>query len=216
MDIIGISGSPIPHSNTDRLIQHILAHTGLDTEFIKLSQINVRPCLGCKQCVKDNICKQEDDFPALAKKIKSANALVIGAYTPYGQIDAFTKALLERFWSLRHVTHLLKGKLGVTVVTGLDPNIRKAVSQAMAGEMVIYEGMNLVDQIQTQGNLPCLTCGRGDDCAQSGVSLLHGPHARCKNIPYLRAENQDAAWEQAAAAGRAIAHTLAAKERPRP
>jgi len=34
-----------------------------------------------------------------------------GAYIPYGQINGFSKALLERFWSLRHMNNLLKGKL---------------------------------------------------------------------------------------------------------
>ncbi len=33
--ILGISGSPIPDSNTDRAIKRILEHTGLDSEFIK-------------------------------------------------------------------------------------------------------------------------------------------------------------------------------------
>jgi len=34
-----------------------------------------------------------------------------GAYIPYGQIDGFSKTLLERFWSLRHVNNMLRGKL---------------------------------------------------------------------------------------------------------
>lgn len=40
--IIGISGSPIKNSNTDRLIQAVLESSGLSSEFIKLSKINVR------------------------------------------------------------------------------------------------------------------------------------------------------------------------------
>ena len=113
VDVLGISGSPIKESNTDRLIKVILDETRTETEFVKLSNINVRPCLGCKKCVPDNVCKVNDDFPELAEKIKTARALVIGGYIPYSQIDGFTKALLERFWSLRHLTNLLKGKLAV-------------------------------------------------------------------------------------------------------
>ncbi|MCG8566828.1 MAG: flavodoxin family protein [Desulfobacterales bacterium] len=204
MDVIGISGSPIPKSNTDRIIRHILDHAGESREFIKLSTIQVRPCLGCKQCVEDNICKVKDDFPALAEKIKRAKALVIGAYTPYSQIDAFTKALLERFWSLRHVTHLLKGKLGATVVTGLTAPVTEMVSQAMAGEMAGYEGMELVGQIRVQGNLPCVTCGRGDDCPQSAKPLLHGADIPCSDIPYADVQNNDALWRQAEEIGKKI------------
>ena len=45
--IVGISGSPIKNSNTDRLIQTVLESSGLSTEFVKLSKINVRPCIAC-------------------------------------------------------------------------------------------------------------------------------------------------------------------------
>jgi multimeric flavodoxin WrbA len=69
--------------------------TGLESEFVKLSKISVRPCLACKKCVPDNICKVKDDFPELSEKIKKAKVLVIGAYTPYGQIDGFPKRFLR-------------------------------------------------------------------------------------------------------------------------
>ena len=38
--IIGISGSPIKNSNTDRLIQAVLESSGLKSEFVKLSKIS--------------------------------------------------------------------------------------------------------------------------------------------------------------------------------
>ena len=80
--VLGISGSPIKDSNTDRLVKTILDATGIESEFVKLSTMNVRPCLACKKCVPDNICKVDDDFPELAEKVKTAQALVIGGYTP--------------------------------------------------------------------------------------------------------------------------------------
>ena len=55
--IIGISGSPIPKSNTDRAVKAVLEASGLDYEFVKLSDLHIRPCMACKMCVKDNICK---------------------------------------------------------------------------------------------------------------------------------------------------------------
>ena len=48
--IMGISGSPIKNSNTDRLVQAVLAASGLKAEFVKLSRINVRPCIACLGC----------------------------------------------------------------------------------------------------------------------------------------------------------------------
>lgn len=206
--VLGISGSPVKDSNTDRLVKAMLAATGLETEFVKLSRINVRPCFACKKCVPDNICKMKDDFPELAEKIKNARALIIGAYTPYGQIDGFTKALLERFWSFRHRRNLLRGKLCATVLTGLDPTAMNAVNQSLATEIRDYEHMELVGQLSVQGNLPCLTCGEGDDCEMSGVQLLFGPDAKTTDFEYNKVEDQEQVWAEAIRLGGQIGELL--------
>ena len=209
--IIGISGSPVKNSNTDRLIKVILEATGLEMEFVKLSRINVRPCFACKKCVPDNICKVKDDFPELAEKIKTAKALVIGAYTPYNQIDAFTKALLERFWSMRHVNNLLKGKLCATVLTTLHPEAMDAINMALATEIRDYENMELVGQLTVQGNWPCVYCGEGETCVQSGFLKWFGPDARTSDYQYTRVEDQKEVWEEAKRIGRLIGERLQKK-----
>lgn len=50
--VIGISGSPIKNSNTDRMVQAVLKNTGLETEFIKLSKCKVQPCIACLGQIK--------------------------------------------------------------------------------------------------------------------------------------------------------------------
>ena len=197
VEILGISGSPIINSNTDRLVKAMLDASGLKTEFVKLSNINVRPCLACKKCVPDNVCKVKDDFPDLAEKIKKAKALIIGAYIPYGQIDGFTKALLERFWSLRHVNNLLRGKLCATILTGLNPEALDSVNRAIATELRDFERMELVGQLSVQGNLPCLTCGEGDRCEMSGLKVLYGQDAKTSDYGYTRVEDQEQVWKEA-------------------
>jgi len=208
MDVLGISGSPIANSNTDRLIQAVLGATELECEFVKLSRINIRPCLACKQCVPDNICKVKDDFPELAEKVKTARALIIGAYLPYKQIDGFTKALLERFWSLRHVNNLLGGKLCATVLTYLTDDAGDHVNRSLAVELRDMERMELVGQVMVKGNLPCLTCGVGDDCEMSGVKRRYGPDARASDCPYVRVEDQKEVWEEAMRIGRLMGERL--------
>jgi hypothetical protein len=42
---MGLSGSRVKNSSTDRLIQAVLESCGLSSEFVKLGKINVRPCL---------------------------------------------------------------------------------------------------------------------------------------------------------------------------
>jgi hypothetical protein len=201
--IIGFSGSPIPDSNTDRAVKGVLNASGLEYEFIKLSEYNVRPCRARKQCVKDNICKVEDDFQKMAEKIKKAEALIIGAYSPYGSVDAWTKSLMERFWSLRHNTNLLGGKLAATVVSGCQPITsdskqrgidRSRSSAARVSEMLAreirMERMELAGQVMIRGNVPCLTCGSGDTCEMSGVRSLRSKGIKASADLCVRVEEQ--------------------------
>ena len=41
MQVLGISGRPVKNSNTGRLILAVLKHTGLETEFVKLSSLRI-------------------------------------------------------------------------------------------------------------------------------------------------------------------------------
>ena len=208
IEVLGISGSPIENSNTDRLIRAMLEATERESEFVKLSRITVRPCFACKRCVPDNICRVKDDFPALAEKIKKARALIIGAYTPYKQIDGFTKALLERLWSLRHVHNLLRGKLCATVLTHLTTEAADRVNQSLAVELEQMERMELVGQVRVKGNLTCLTCGVGDECEMSGIKRRYGPDARSGDVPYARVEDQKEVWDEAMRIGRLIGERI--------
>lgn len=195
LKILGVSGSPVPNSNTDRAVKAVLKASGLKFEFVKLSDINVRPCRACKQCVEDNICKQEDDFPALAEKLREAKALVIGAYCPYSSLDAHTKAFLERLWSMRHVKNLNEGKQIVIIVTGLIPPISKQVSNSIALEMRM-DNMEVIGTVLIRGNVPCLTCGRGSECKMSGVPILFGKGTKASSDLCIRVEDQKEVQEQ--------------------
>lgn len=216
LKVLGVSGSPIENSNTDRAVKAILKASNLKSEFVKLSEIDVKPCDACKRCVGDNICKVDDDFPPLAEKIRKAEALVIGAYSPYSQIDAYTKAFLERLWSMRHVNNINEGKLVVTVVTGVAPapttRVRKVmlkllkrtikkhlplyqISRAIAREMRM-ENMNVIGNITIRGNLPCLTCGEGSTCKMSGIPSAFGKSVKASKNLCVRVEDQPEVWKE--------------------
>ena len=88
MKVLGISGSPIKNSNTDRALKAVLDATGCETEFVKLLDYTIEPCRACLGCVKTNRCVIKDDGVELAEKAKAADAMVIGGFTPYSMIDA--------------------------------------------------------------------------------------------------------------------------------
>src|SRR5271169_5405324 len=117
MTIIGISGSPIPNSNTDRALRIALDATEEETEFIKLSDYTYEACRACLGCDETNVCILKDDATTLAQKIRYADALIVAGYSPYGSLDGRTKSFLERLYCLWHKHGFLRGKPGGVIVT---------------------------------------------------------------------------------------------------
>ena len=149
----------------------------------------------------------------MSDTVIETDALIIGAYLPYKQIDGFTKALLERFWSLRHVSNLLRGKLCATVLTYLTTEAANNVNKSLAIELEEMEHMELIGQVKVKGNLPCFTCGEGDECQMSGIKRRYGPDARSSDYPYIRVEDQKEVWEEAMRIGRLIGERLRSTNR---
>jgi multimeric flavodoxin WrbA len=207
--ILGISGSPIKNSNTDRLIQSLLDASGLSSEFVKLSKINVRPCIACLGCKKDNICKVKDDYPELAEKVRHAGAIVVGGYSPYGAADGFTKAFLERLFSLRHQNGLNRGKLAVVVATGIGrgaPGLEEASNQI--AHALNLEGMTVLGQLKVTGNPECMVCGYGQTCPMSALPWIFGEDNEVTPEKFCKVEDQTETWEQAKVLGQEIANKL--------
>jgi multimeric flavodoxin WrbA len=207
--VIGISGSPIKNSNTDRLVRAVLDATGLRTEFVKLSDINVRPCIACLGCKKDNVCKVKDDFPELAEKVRKAGAVVVGGYAPYGAVDGFTKAFLERLFSLRHQNGLNRGRLAVAVTTGIGrgaPGLDQASDQI--AHALNLEGMEVLDRLKVTGNPECMVCGYGEECPMSALPWVFGDDTRITPDKFSQVEDQAGTWERARTLGREITDRL--------
>lgn len=207
--ILGISGSPVKNSNTDRLIQAVLAASDLSSEFVKLSDLEVRPCIACLGCTADNICKVRDDFPALAEKVRNAGAIVVGGYPPYGSIDGFTKAFLERLFSLRHQNGFNRGKLAVVVVTGIGrgaPGLEEAAQQVT--HALTLEGMQVLGQLKATGNPECMVCGFGQTCPMSALPWIFGKDTAVTPEKFCQVESQKEVWQEAHRLGRDIADQL--------
>ena len=161
MKVLGISGSPTKNSNTDTLIKTILESTGAETEFVKLSDIKVGPCIACMKCVYTNECILNDDFKWLSKKVMEANAIVVGSSTFYGAASAFTKAFIERLYSKRHVKLLTGGKIAATVSVGVAAE--KMVAEWLANGLRAG-GMEIVGSMTAKGTPCCFVCGPGESC----------------------------------------------------
>ncbi len=72
MKILGISGSTRRDdvSGTSKLVQTVLENTGCNYELVSLRGKKISGCIACLGCVKDNICKVQDDMIAWQSRRK--------------------------------------------------------------------------------------------------------------------------------------------------
>ena len=174
MKILGICGSPRKESQsgTYKLIQTVLENTGMDYELTSLRKKNISGCIACLGCVKDNVCKVEDDLTPLREKIVAADAYVIGAPNYYSTLNATTHALLERWFQFRHQTgNTLWGKLAVTV--GVGGTSGRFPADELE-KFLLYNFIETVAKVTGQGAASCYSCGYGETCQVGIPSMIHG------------------------------------------
>ena len=174
MKILGISGSPrkASQSGVYKLVQTVLENTGVDYELVSLRKKTISGCIACLGCVKDNVCKVEDDLTPLREKIVAADAYVFGAPNYYSTLNAATHALLERWFQFRHQTgNILWGKLAVVVGVG------GTSGRFPADELekyFLYNFIETVAKVTGQGAASCYSCGYGETCQVGIPSMIHG------------------------------------------
>lgn len=214
MKVLGVSGSPIKNSNTDRALKIALESTGLDTEFIKLTDYTVAPCNACLGCVNTNKCVIEDDGILLAEKAKDADALIIAGFTPYSSLDSRTKAFMERLYPLRHIHGFMSGKPGGAIITYAAPTDNELLPPACEFGInaikffMMEEGMEFVGDVRIMGNVPCIKCGHGNSCKMSGINMLYGAEATVSSVGISVFEAQKEVVKAAVQLGQNIAEKL--------
>lgn len=174
MKILGISGSPRKESVSGvyKLVRTVLDATDCEYELVSLRGKKFSGCIACLGCVKDNICKVEDDLMPLRDAIVEADAYVIGAPNYYSGLNAATHALLERWFQFRHQEgNLLWGKLAVAVGVG------GTVGHLPADEMerfLFYNFIETIAKVSGQGAASCYSCGYGETCKVGIPYFMHG------------------------------------------
>ena len=182
MKVIGFSSGGIGHEgNTDRLVKAIMAGSGLEYEFVKLSDLNYSGCKGCVQlCAKRQVCLREDDLLPYYQKIKEADAVVVGSPVYFRNINADCYSFLERFFGYRHVNSAIQKKPFVLVICGHD-KIDAAVDYLQW--FVQRFGVTILDTVRyISKSPPCLSCGRHQECRIGGLYQTRGEAALALTI----------------------------------
>jgi len=120
MKVVGIVGSPRKNGNTEILTTHTLraiADEGLDTELIRLADLDIRPCNACMVCQQEERCPIEDDLFPIYLKMKEADGIILASPVYFGSATALMKALMERTGYIsRPYGEPFKGKVGGSLV----------------------------------------------------------------------------------------------------
>ena len=204
--VIAFSGSPFKGGSIEKGLDAVLAATGEQAELIRLYELNMKPCTGCKKCAATNRCVHKDDINPILEKIIEAEGIVIGAYPSFSSVNAVTKIFIERLWPLRHNHMLTKGKVGASVVCGN----RCPVDLADYFEHYFKDYLHTRYQgaLDLVGTAPCLSCGYGKGCEYGYVVLAHGPGTKITPDMFRDFNNDEEAKAKARRLGEAVGRAV--------
>lgn len=104
--VLGIIGSPRKGGNTEIITDSILKgarEAGALIEKVRLTDLNISPCLACESCADTRICVQKDDMPALLKKMKESDVWIMGTPVYYQGPTAQFKAFQDRWFGAQPI-----------------------------------------------------------------------------------------------------------------
>ena len=122
MKVVAFNGSPKKEGNTFQGIMMVaeeLKKEGIEVEIIHVGNKNIRGCLACNGCVRNQNekCVINDEVNGWIQKMKDADGIILGSPVHYASIGATMKAFLDRAFFVTSVNKsMLRHKVGATVV----------------------------------------------------------------------------------------------------
>lgn len=149
MNVIALTASPRgKESQTRRLVEAILQgaeEAGAETELVDVCRLHIEYCTACEVCHRVGTCIHKDDFPALRKKILSADGLVFASPNYFRSVTAQLKTVIDRMSDIVHCQILLDKYACCASVSG-GPQCRE-VTDYLAGILLGF-GCNVVGQVE--------------------------------------------------------------------
>ena len=98
MQLVAIN-SGRPEGNTYGIlnqINQILAEKDFEVNMINLREYNIKPCIGCENCLRKDVCHINDDADRLMDELKRADGIIIASPVYMGSIHGKLKMLFDR------------------------------------------------------------------------------------------------------------------------
>lgn len=149
--LLGVVASPRKFGNSEIFIKEI--HRSLegtwDLRLIRLPELDIRPCLGCYQCLFGPMrCVQKDDLELVLEALVRADGVAVAAPTYFLAANASLKRLLDRGLSFyAHIDSLwAKPAVGVAIagVRGLEGYTKLMVDSFLKLILADHRGSQVV------------------------------------------------------------------------
>jgi multimeric flavodoxin WrbA len=108
MKVLVVLGSPRKGGNGETLARkaaEAMENGGSTVEYIRLNDLNLRPCQGCGGCDKTGTCVIKDDMTAIYQKVDDADRILLISPVYFYGLSAQCKIFGDRFqsrWSRRY------------------------------------------------------------------------------------------------------------------
>ncbi len=97
--LLGILGSPRAQSNTEVLLNRVLAAAaaaGAVTDLIRLRGLTFESCRACRGCELTGRCVVQDDMQKVYPKLREARHIALASPIQFSGVSAETKAMIDR------------------------------------------------------------------------------------------------------------------------
>lgn len=95
-------------------------------DFVNIADYDIKPCVGCENCLRNGACNIKDDAQVLLDKMMAADGLIIGTPIYLRHISGYLKMLFDRGCAWYHRSPLV-GKPIFFVTTTQASGTKKAL-----------------------------------------------------------------------------------------
>lgn len=96
-----INGSPRKDGNTTVALgelEKVFLKNGIEVEIVQIGGMEIRGCMGCGHCLRNDDCAIDDVVNELAKKLEESDGLVVASPVYYAGPNGTLVSLLDRLF----------------------------------------------------------------------------------------------------------------------
>jgi multimeric flavodoxin WrbA len=153
VQVLGILCSARRDKNTGSLVKRVLEgakSAGLSTKLLRVSDYDVRSCIGCKACASSGICAIADEMGIFYDALKAAKVVVWGTPIYFDHITSQAKTLVDRLYAFHTVKRLngrgIKAVLALTWESG--PGAYQDVARWLREWLQNYHDIRTMDVLE--------------------------------------------------------------------